>query len=374
MHARCNSRADERGQILVIVGVGLLVFLSMVALVIDGGHAWGQQRTTQNGTDAAAEAGAVRLAENLPWAAAGEPLPNSDEEILAAVAAIAVQNDVEIDSAVYTDFSGNEIGLTVGALGSAPPPAAAEGVKVIASKEFATFLAGVMGFDQLTARTDATAIAGYIVDEPPSGVLPLTFPVTVPYCDGQNDLITSTDAWVAEQQYVLQLCSSGPGNVGWLDWTVSGQSEGCNGTGNAELACSITTPNNPELTIPGWYFVAQTGNINSGSVQNALEDWIGRPATIPLFDATCNTQPPLATDVCTTGPGNGQNQYYHFKNWITFTIDEVYVSGGAPECGAPNGGTGCLIGTFHQMFGNGKISAAVGDESPLAKVGVQLID
>ncbi|HYI67018.1 MAG TPA: pilus assembly protein TadG-related protein [Candidatus Limnocylindrales bacterium] len=374
MSARHSSRADERGQILVIVGAGMLVFLSMIALIIDGGHAWGQQRNTQNGADAAAEAGAVRLAENLPWKVSGQPLANSDAEVLAAVESIAAQNNIEVDTAIYTDFDGNSLGLVVGAQGTGDPPGTAEGVKVTASKEFDTFLAGVMGFNELTARTDATAIAGYIVDEPPSGVLPVTFPVTVPYCDGSNDLITSADAWVAEQSYILPLCSSGPGNVGWLDWTVGGHSPGCSGTGVAELACSIENPNNPELTIPGWYFVAQTGNVNSGQVQNALEDWIGRPATIPLFDATCTTQPPLASDLCTTGPGNGQNQYYHFKNWITFTIEEVYVSGGAPECNMPNGGTGCLVGTFHQMFGPGRIARAIGDESALAKVGVQLID
>ena len=35
---------------------------------------------------------------------------------------------------------------------------------------------------------------------------------------------------------------------------------------------------------------------------------------------------------------------------------------------------GCLIGTFHQMFGPGTITAAQGDEHPLAQVGVVLID
>lgn len=365
---------SERGQILVIVGAGLLVFLFMVALVIDGGHAWGQQRRTQNGTDASAEAGAVLLAKNLPYHAAGAAPAHSDADVLAAVNAIATENSITVDSAVYTDFSGTEIGANVGDLGSAPPPANAEGVKVTGSHEFDTLLAGIMGFDQLTAVSDATASAGYVVRQPGNGVLPLTFPVTVPYCDGTNNLVPSTDPWTEEDEYILSLCSSGAGNVGWLDWTPTSLSDGCSGTGTAELVCSIEELNNPELTVPGWYYVAQTGNVNSGQVQTALEAYVGTPVVIPLFDATCSSQPPTATDVCTTGPGTGQNQWYHFKNWISFTINEVHIAGGNPACEASNGGTGCLIGTFHQMFGPGVIAAASGDEHPLAEVGVQLID
>ena len=36
----------------------LAVIIGIVAIVIDAGFAWGQFRHTQNGTDAAAEAGA----------------------------------------------------------------------------------------------------------------------------------------------------------------------------------------------------------------------------------------------------------------------------------------------------------------------------
>jgi hypothetical protein len=370
---RRHARSSETGQILVIVGSGMLVFLFMVALVIDGGHAWGQQRNTQNGTDAAAEAGAVVLAKNLPFAAAGQPLEESDADVLAAIQAIAADNSIVPEEIEYTDFDGNDIGATVGDLGSAPPPPAAEGVRVTASHEFDTLLAGIMGFNKLTARADATAVAGYIVGMPGDGVLPMTFPVTVPYCDGQNDLVPSTDPWTEGDEYILYLCSSGPGNVGWLDWTVSGLSEGCSGTGTAELVCSIENLNNPEMSVPGWYYVAETGNINAGTVDAALEDRLGETVTIPLFDATCDSQPPTATDVCTTGEGTGQNQWYHFKNWISFTIEEVHVAGGNPACLATNGSTGCLIGTFVQMFGPGTIASATGDEHPLAKVGVQLI-
>ena len=47
--------------------------LAFVGLVIDGGNAWAQQRTTQNGTDAAAQGGATVLAQKL----GGAPAPGS---------------------------------------------------------------------------------------------------------------------------------------------------------------------------------------------------------------------------------------------------------------------------------------------------------
>ena len=72
---------DERGQILVIVAVGLVIMVAMVGIVIDGGYAWGKQRETQNGSDAASEAGALLLAQNL----AGTVPAKTDAEVRAAV-------------------------------------------------------------------------------------------------------------------------------------------------------------------------------------------------------------------------------------------------------------------------------------------------
>lgn len=366
MRTATDSRA-ERGQILVIVAAGMLVFIAMVALVIDGGHAWGQQRSTQNGTDAAAEAGAVVLAKNLPYKAKGEPVPFHDDDVVAAIDQIATENNIAWDSAEYTDFSGAEIGVEVGSLGSAPPPDNALGVKVFGQKDFDTLLAGVIGFNDLTAATTATAHAGYVIRMPAGAVLPVTIPVTVPLCDGQNNLVTTTDEWVEGQDYVLYLCSNGPGNVGWLDWTPPGG--GC-----SETADSIETPDNPPLDIPGWYYVVETGNCNSSQVQTALEGWIGRPVSIPLFDATCDTQPPGSNDLCTTGPGNGSNQYYHFNAWIDVVIKEVHVTGGNSACLASNGSTSCLIVELQAMMGPGVLGAPVGGENVLSRVGVELID
>ena len=48
----------ERGQILVIFALGLIVIIGMVGLVLDGGSAFAMRRTEQNAADFAAVAGA----------------------------------------------------------------------------------------------------------------------------------------------------------------------------------------------------------------------------------------------------------------------------------------------------------------------------
>ena len=56
---------DESGQAIVIFAGGLIAILAVLALVIDTGNVWANQRMVQNGSDAAAEAGAIVLAERL---------------------------------------------------------------------------------------------------------------------------------------------------------------------------------------------------------------------------------------------------------------------------------------------------------------------
>ena len=53
---RGASRQGRSGQILVIFAGGAIAILAGIAIVVDGGNALAQQRATQNGADASAEA------------------------------------------------------------------------------------------------------------------------------------------------------------------------------------------------------------------------------------------------------------------------------------------------------------------------------
>jgi hypothetical protein len=373
----------ERGQVLVIVGVGMIAFVLMVGLVIDGGHAWGEQRDTQNASDSAAEAGALKLAENLSFKAcasnpaqcngATPPAPNGNAEIRAAVLAAAAARNVVVEEAWYTDYFGTRIGtqplIGTSPLPGGPAPDAAEGVEVTGTKSFNTYVAGIVGMPQMTARTDATAVSGYIDTVGRGNVMPVTIPVNVTTCTNTNGVANGGVAWPLNQPQIVPLCSSGPGNVGWLDWTPPGG-------GTSELEDAILHPNNPELSIPGWYFVAQTGNVSSNSIENALMTYApgNQEVIIPLFDATCSSQPPnSAANACTTGAGNGQNQWYHLAGWVSFDLDWVDLNGGNRVCGSGNGSTGCMQGEFRSATYEGTIRRAGSNESVLSLTGITLI-
>jgi len=394
----------ERGQVIVIVAVGMLAFIAMVALVVDGGHAWGEQRDSQNGTDAAAEAGAVVLAKNLPYTIQGQAAPYSDANVLTAVQITAGENNVDLDSAYYTDFNGNRLAgpIAVGSRGPAAPPTAAYGVEANGSKEFDTFLAGVIGFQTMTTRTTATARTGVVSEAPPSTVLPITFPVTITGCDNTNGVVTDPvgSRWTLGQYYVVPLCSGGPGNVGWLDWDVHepGTPDACDGHGNgtAELLCSVNSPSNPAMTIPDWFYVSQTGNQSTAGLQDALNQYsvppgpeqnapAGTTVLIPLFDATCADEPTGAgselANACTAGPGHGQSMWYHLQDWTAFEIDWVDLNGGRSRCGTDsvvsgtpgNGSTGCFGGTFRGYMGPGVLRAPGSGDVQAAYWGVALV-
>jgi Flp pilus assembly protein TadG len=376
---------------LVIVAVALLAMIAMVGLVIDGGHAWGQQRDTQNGTDAAAHAGAIRLSDNRPAIYAGTAVPHSDNDVLAAIYETAGQNDIDVDSAFYTNFYGDRLTpeVAVGSLGSADPPVAALGVDVTASKEFETFIAGVMGFGSMTAETSAAARTGPLSIAGANTVLPVTFPITITGCDGTNKVVhhTSGADWELNVPYIVPLCQGDPGNVGWLDWTPTAG-------GMSEVIASVKTPNNPPLTIPEWHYSTQTGNSSAAGLENAIAKYAvppdpqsnaepGTTVLIPLFDATCRDRPSGTggNRPCDHGEGVGSNMWYHFKDWVAFEIDWVNLNGGSTVCsqaalipGATgNGSTGCFRGTFRSYRGPGVLEAPDGTETALTPWGVDLV-
>src|SRR5690349_18906507 len=119
MRFRGPSRRDRSGQILVIFAGGAIAILAGVALVVDGGNALAQQRATQNGADAASEAGTVIIAQYLmggaPTTGAVGTCPTTpgnpwDLQVCKAVYGAAENNNVTITDAQYTDFKGDTIG------------------------------------------------------------------------------------------------------------------------------------------------------------------------------------------------------------------------------------------------------------------------
>lgn len=404
-----HRQRDVRGQVLVIVAVAMVAVVAMVGLVVDGGFAWGKQRDTQNGADAAAEAGAIVLAQRL----AGVAPAKTDADVEAAVLLAGTENAIDPPSAWYTDITGNlldDLGVVVTSradaarVGDGLIPANAAGVEAIGSQTFDTFLVRVIGFDQLTATAPATAVAGYVTDvcsaEAGCDVIPITVPTTVLGCDGQNDPapVFPTEYWNTTNPVpiTIPLCQNGPGNVGWLDWTPTGG-------GTQELEQSIRYPDNDQMTIEDWFYVTSTGNVNSAQIENALnQTWGGKVVMIPLFNGTCDTQPGgpgLANCPAPNVGGNGQQQWYHLQELASFLLcggtpswcdgtygpdDDIlgpgyaqgaYVSGNnTATCDTGNGGTSCLAGRFVRIVGGPyTVGPGTGSNSETSAIGVQLL-
>lgn len=369
---RSPDSRSEAGQVLVIVALGMVAFIAMVGLVIDGGYAWGQQRETQNGADAAAKAGTAVLQRMLTGATV------TGEDVACATEDAADANGIELDAAEYTTFDGSPTGTMVGACGSAGAiPAGAQGVLATTSQEFPTFLMQIVGFDELRAEADATAVVGVIENVCAAadgcGVLPVTFPRSLDTCDGTSRRVIGEDDWEilneengdvlnAGNLAIMPLCKKAPGAVGWLDL----------GCGN--LANHITNPCNDEIPIPAWL---QTNPGNPNNLEDELGAFAGPTAgvaededlvlRVPIHDNTCRTDvdgsdndPALYSTVCPDGDwsGNGNNIFFNIPYWAGFKLDGAYVGGSDPECnelpGAPfsggNGGLGCLKGWFVAIY------------------------
>jgi len=369
LSARPKS-AGPHGQTLVIVAVGMVALVAMVGVVIDVGMQWAANRRAQNGTDAAAHAGAVVILQHI----AGGGL-KTDAEVLEAVVAMSDETDIELEFAQYTLHDGTPIGVEVGSGGAIPPNA--QGVEVIATRVHETLLARVVGVTELTVRTDAIAVAGpyQCTIDSACALLPVTFPVTQVTCDGQNKSLQSEDPWEGppgSPLYIVPLCGLNPGSVGWIDWTPPAG-------GNSELAAQICEPDPPEdLVLPNWYYVTSSGNTSSSQVQTCFEEWIGKPILLPIFEDTCRTEPEESTQCDDPAPIGGLNQWYYFPTYAVFHLTAVHIQGNnSDECdpSGGNGATSCLIGTFENTSLTGTVGSIVGlgTNSPSQAYAVQLI-
>ena len=278
------------------------------------------------------------------------------------------------------------------------------GVLVIGLKEVAAYVAGAIGISEFKINTRATAVAGYLQGYCDSSegkycaLIPIAFPVNMIACDGSNKPIDLGTSWTFNVVYKIPLCSSTPGNVGYLDWDPP------NG-GIGEVVCSIITADNPAIDLPSWQYVAATGNSNGGggacnaSMEEAIRTYEGMIVLAPQFDLTCNPGHSGAPDSsvpevitapnygCPAGDlgGNGSNQWYRMPSFAFLELcgpaiagcdglHAAYISGGnAAECDTGNGATSCIVAKFKHIMATGTVGAGVGSGTGNKAVGVQLI-
>jgi hypothetical protein len=431
---RFRARRDaESGQAIIVMVGAILLAVALVATIVDGGNVLAQQRVTQTGVDAAAEAGAVLLAERL--AGTTEPTGGWDNNISARIAQTAAANNMTVDAAYYTDICGIPlkadgtgainldrtedlaVALKVGNSSHVLPGGTAvapdcpnrlvgpvAGVLVMGRKIVKAYVAGAIGINQFQITTRATAVAGYLQgycdasEGKYCALLPVAFPVNIITCNGSNKPTDTGESWTFNVVYKIPLCQSSPGNVGYLDWDPPAG-------GIGEVVCSILTADNPAIDLPSWQYVTATGNSNGGggscgmTVEAAIRTYEGEIVLAPQFDLTCNpshgssvdnTSPAVITAPnygCPAGDlgGNGNNQWYRMPSFAFLELcgptvagcgglHAAYISGNnSAVCDTGNGATSCIIAKFKHIMATGTVGAGVGSGTGSKAVGVQLI-
>jgi Flp pilus assembly protein TadG len=377
-HGRMRRKGE--GQILVLFALGLIVLVSGVALVLEGGNAYQQQRSVQNAADAAADAGATVISQKLAGVA------KTDADVFAAINGSAAFNNVAAAS-YYTDVSGNPINaggsvvppnaaVVVGAAPAGAIPPDAQGVHVGSDRTFPTALARVIGINSFKASAEAIAITGKITG---GRMLPVVFPVNITDCSGNGNLGAPKEQWDISQpgvppahpigtEYIVPLCKTGGGSFMVLD--LDGIPNNCDY--EATHASPIQFDSFPVEVA------SDNGNNCAKPLADAVNGMTGddRTVLIPICDNNeCNTS-------------GGSHASYHITGVVSFYIDYMSDSNSVsnPECmthyntDSPpqqmvtisgNGSTSCIAGWFVRFITAGPVG--VGQVGNGDALGIQLI-
>jgi hypothetical protein len=250
---------DEAGSVLVYAVLSFPVLLALACLALDGSNIYLQHQRMQIAADAAALAGARAVALEL-----------TNTQVNSEVNSLAAQNGS--DSVTWSYIPSGK------------------GVQTQTAITFPTFFAGILGYSTFGVQATASADVASVTSA--GNLLPMTI-----MCD---DMSNDTDpGFTYGVIYTLKDgANNAPGNKGWLDWN--------GGSSNApELAANIANPSNSGVWEIGDWIPGATGNMNSSAVRQALDGWIGKPVTIPLYDMVT---------------GNGSNVQYRVCSFAEFVM------------------------------------------------------
>ena len=384
-----SRRSDERGQILVIAAFAMIAMIAFGALVLEGGNAYAQQRVVQNGADATANAGAVRLGQRLAGVA------TTGGQILGVMNVAATANRIDSFTARYTNVKGQYINTSGAVIADQTNPANpadpaavvggliippnAQGVAVAGTRNFPTYLGRAIGFNSFDASADATAITGRLVG---GQFLPIVLPVSIVDCETNGNLGTvPEDEWVLAQkpvptatyptgiEYIVPLCKTGGGSFQILDF-------------DPALSCAQEVANPPLISWP--ILPVTVASDNGNNCAKPITDYVNanlryKTVLIPICDSG------VGTDAC--GTEGGSHATYRITRVAAFFIDymddsnnknnsncrdHVNATTGQPMVTiAGNGSSSCIAGWFVRYIKSGPVgSGSVGNSDA---IGVQLI-
>ena len=231
---------EEKGNVLVIVAVGMAFLMGITALVVDMGYVYSQRRHLQNTADAAALAGAREMV--------------GGNDVVGYVEQYVQANDVALAEIVGIENENSEVT-----------------VKLAGERDL--FFARAIGFDSLKIGVQATAAAGIIASG--KGVMPFGI------SEERYKAILDGNADSHQTLIDFHIPDYGAGNWGWLyleenenaDETVDFVEEGYPKT--IEIGSDIHS--NTGANVPGGHRKVRLENILDGYIAN--EDVLFIPIT-----------------------------------------------------------------------------------------------
>ncbi len=344
---------NESGQVLALFAITLTAIVMAVGLVVDGGNALNQRRTSQNAADFAALAGARIVAESI----GGDTVNGTDANVKSAISrSIAANGGSTVTFGEGGPSYINSSGSTIGHVGNGSIPAGAMGVRVTASRDFSTFFLGIVGMNSMTADATATARGGFATGAPTGNLFPagiaLAYFQTYPFCVG--DVGSSSDC---DPQHLTPGSLNVPGGFGWLKFGCSGYGLGQVPPANIGGCSDSKVFLQDEIGPPANSFGCCTAVGLSGSA-----DLIG---SLPGNKASADCSYYIDNKVTVTVPvwdyagGTGSNAWYHIVGFAGFQLT------------ACDGGKD-IEGVWRKAFFAGPVTATA-DGLPFQALGVQLI-
>jgi len=267
---------SERGQVLVLLAIGMVALVAMAGFAVDVASAYHTSRKAQAAADAAAMA-------------AAEYLPESTSQASSAASSVSAQNlsDGTVTTSYSTTYTAND---TVTATAKANSPSA---------------FAKVVGFNSFNATKTATATVGSY-----SGWANNVAPWAIP----QQQLV-----WGQNIQF--KTSQAGQGNFGATQLPV--QQQGCNlGTGGNDYRNLIDNSEQACLVSIGDQLQSKTGNLSGPTNQGLSGRVVNGLHVLQNFDPYSILQrQPDGTYVLTT---------YQHPNLIVIPIVDQVANGSKP--------------------------------------------
>ena len=342
----CLVRTKTSGQSLPIIALMIVVLVAMVALAVDVGNTYAEQRSTVRASNAAALTGMGKVISGGQDLEVYQAIVKSLESnnIHVAAWATAPKSGERLLEAKYLDAKGNWL-ADVGGIQNGLPPSGAKYVQVKVTGKVDTFFARVVGQQTLPVGADAYAARGPCT----SGVFPIVIRQDylnengfVPPSDPdqmqyyKTNYSDATYHYKTQRRLYLKDNSNLNGGFSYLRWlsdpstaNQTGLADGLTGDGNLDNGFQEVVPwpdNNslglnepqgyPELPgqlSPGDWVWANSGlsNANGGGPNSGTAtqlNWHIEKKTVmylPIYD---------------TNSGQGNTAAYHIKRLAAFIL------------------------------------------------------